>query len=82
MPLPKIQIKANPEELVLLINDHVHLHLVGKVKSVQGWIESEVWCEYCINWRFDDYVETTKYWDKKLWLRILDEYKMKVVKVK
>ncbi len=61
MPLPKVEIKANPEELVLLINGHVHLHLIGKVKSVQGWIESEVHGEYCINWRFDDYVETTNY---------------------
>lgn len=82
MSIPKVQISCNPEELVLLINGHVHLHLVGELKSVQGWIESEVIPAYCIRWGVADYVEDTKYWSKSLWLKILDEYKKKVVKVK
>lgn len=82
MPLPKIEIKANPEELVLLINDHVHLHLVGFRKGITAWIESEVDSAYCIQWHVDAVSRETKYWSKPLWLKILAEYKRKVVKVK
>lgn len=82
MPLPKIEIKANPEELVLLIDGYVHLHLVGKRVGLQGWIESESDSAYQIEWYVDDHVRTTKYWDKKLWLSILKEYQNKVVKIK
>lgn len=82
MPLPKIDIKANPEELVLLINGYVHLHLVGFRKGLIGWIESEVDSAYQIQWFCDDRTYETKYWDKALWLKILKEYQKKVVKVK
>lgn len=82
MPLPKVQILCNPEELVLLINGFVHLHLVGARKSLSSWIESEAHDAYCISWRVDDYTEVTKYWSKSLWLRILKEYQKRVVKIK
>lgn len=82
MPLPKVQILCNPEELVLLINGFVHLHLVGFRKGIQGYIESEVDQAYEIEWYCDDRTHTTKYWDKNLWKKILDEYKKKVVKIK
>lgn len=82
MPLPKIQILSNPEELVLLINGFVHLHLVGFRKGIIGWIESEVDSSFQIQWYVDDRQYETKYWSKALWLRILKEYQKKVVKIK
>lgn len=82
MPLPKVQILCNPEELVLYINGFVHLHLIGKRVGIQGWVESESDCEYCIHWYVDQEVRETKYWSKDLWKKILQEYKRKVVKIK
>lgn len=82
MPLPKVQILCNPEELVLLINGYVHLHLVGARKGIQSWVESDSDSKHSIEWYVDGEVRVSEYWDKKLWLRILDEYKKKVVKIK
>lgn len=82
MPLPKVSISCNPEELIVLINGHVHLHLVGFRKGLNAWIESEVDSAYCCQWFVDDRTIETKYWSKDLWIKIIDEYKKKVVKVK
>lgn len=82
MPLPKIEILCNPEELLLTINGYPHLHLVGFRKGITGWIESEVDQAYCIEWYVDDRKYQTKYWDKNLWKKILEEYKKKVVAIK
>lgn len=71
MPIPKVEIKSNPESLTIYIKGYPHLYIEGEVLGFQSWVDGYRKPRQFIKFKTLNKSYTTEYDNVKLWLHIL-----------